>query len=666
MDDLILYYFSSESDATIELLHSPDATQLLYNAIRVHVDGPNHKVLGDVELTIASEFSDVRFNALNIYGKLKNLHDSSKLLDFLDDTPDLKISPEASRQILLYLNMVNPEVQIPANKWRDGASGETGLLLRNMHTYIDLCRLNREMKEDFFISHTPTDISTVDGIPEEQFNRRALLRQIFDTEYIWIARDSYRGSVLLEEMVMNSLQMLCFNVRAYDYRRVLLVEKTMESVVVQFIRTIRTNGAVIELQANLRAIINELKSESCDKNVFYKLMKSIYSASSEIQNVDLAIEKFLTTHMQPINVKLLLLSNIPSDICGPTSENDLKQFKNIVDTMSEGVRNIENYRSRICVEKFKSYLYTFRFRENSIIYFNSHDGTIQLVPNQFKLSNEKLPENGDFVKKFTHLKYLLDLKKPYHVFEAIVKTTLFSYDECNLLLHYVFKFESYICTLLASAVHAYNIGTISFDIPQMYAFVTQLPMEKLGGRESMCSYQTSEIGDLSLSLLYRDVFPINNIFTLSNFNDLQSLIDSIKMLCENIYELCLVCSQHLPHEMYIIQYIQQAQSLDEYTEVILCLLLLNSDISDSERIILDEIIESKKHTINYSAVTGALYSTKFLPTICSSPIYNSIPAHYAALMDAGVDISCDYELLLANAPKFDSLSLFESIVDFAR
>jgi hypothetical protein len=682
----IIDLFDTDNNATVSLLTTHDSTKhLIASAIKLQTDGPDIEYLSEIKYSAFSN-PQIIVNLSNIYNKLKSLNDYTKIIQMLSPITKLTLADAIETDntliiddIITYLSVVNPRFPIPLPKnYNDGNNNNIEAQLENIRIYLQLHKYSHEFEHDYF--QLPTEnIDNKYGPPEIRNDRSVILGLIFNIQpqFVWKKRTNYKHSSLLEEVIMNCLIKLNFDIWSYNLTSNIYVvdpemPPTVEKHVRIFLNSLATNATPELVQNNIQSLFAFIKQNPLDKNVYYKFIKHISQRS--IQSIDVGIEVYISSNINSdINLSPLLIVNSPNEICDNfNGERSLITFKNIIDSLATRDKIVFTPQNAdICTDKMKLFLFAFRYKNGKIIHFDSVTNTIELLK-----TNISAVDAGDMaqttINKFNLLKSFLNLSSHnnFFLFEALVKVTPFTTDECEQILKYALDFHSFVCTLLAAAIHYYNIGTIHFSIELMYNMVVNLPKSILTkyntNNEDICALTSTpnKISDLN-QILYQD-FDVNlfNKLKFENFNSLSELLLSIKSMATDHYNLRVICSQYTVPELYLIKLLQETKNKhDSYTTTIIGLLLLNCDISEPERYVIEHVIQQNIDQIKFSPISGVMYNTSFLYQQCHSPIYKSTTEFYTTLIDNNVDISCDIPLLRENVGRFKYDTLFTHILN---
>lgn len=651
----ILYFFEPSINPTETLFKNPEERGLMYSLIRIHNEGADVNLLSSYDLA-------------HNYGKLKNLSNFDYIYELLLPYENQSITEELPDEIVkkieMYIRVLMPDLIIPYSM----KTFNVDILRSNMQTMINLKNSEEAFEKSFFINPNAIDENIVGIFPRINQTRKRILATIFNLneEDVWISTIDYKYSKFLEECLMNSLIKLCYDVFSWDFDDMMLdndsesddggggggAAGTLPQYINQFFKILHDNDGYTELQFILKLIIQFIETD--DNDVYQKFIKYLYVSTQQMDSMDLMIERYIKENLNPdVDLTPMYIMFYRPKICLPILHSDqLIEFKNIVNKMDSSKSG--KIPDGICPEQFKIFLKTFKFKNNKLISFQADTQSIEFWPISFELL-ESISYTTN--TKFQAIKNYVDFTRPFSEFEALIKSIYFSQVECESLLAFATNFDSFICTLLSSAIHYYNVGTIYFDVAQMYHYLSILPMYVLGNENSkICNINKIMIQKInSLNCIY-DNITINISIDL---NLLKVLIHSIKAMASDLYELKMICSNYSVPEIYIIKYIK-TQSNTHYDNLILALLLENLDISESERILINRICVNLYKEINFQPIDNTtflnIFNRKNIQTINTKSIFE----HYSNM---NYDFSCDYNLLLSLKSKYDFVPLFEEILN---
>ncbi|MCJ7482721.1 MAG: hypothetical protein MUO31_07120 [Thermodesulfovibrionales bacterium] len=667
------YFFEDTvSYGTNTLLTSDtdDGVGLLYSAIYVSGNKPDVETLGGRRITVLpDEFDAVTTSLLNVYGKLKKLGpDGARELIklFPVGVRPQSLSDAEKHKILMYLYQVTPDIPIDVAR---AGKFDTSACVKNMQIYVDAAAINRQHKKSFFTNPDNAECGYSYGFPPIDSTRREILADIFDleSEDVWVRTIDYDKSYLLEEMLMNSLQKMCFAVKSYNIGSYdVEAGDGIENAIAKFVSAISQRNSRSFVNESLRDIVKMLQSADGTDGVWFRFIKKLADGTAEISSIDMTIDTFIREDLgkSHIRIKSLLLDKI-ADVCDENEESDFLRYREFLDSISVQTPEIHARNQLMCSEKLKQYLYTFRFYKNQIVSYDADTDRVHLLPNHYVLDTQT-PLSDALIAKFSNLRRQLDFRQPYRKFESMVRSTWFTFEEASDLLRYVFNPVSHVCSLLASAIHHFNVQTIPFDIPQMYTYLAVMPSTLLTAPTSvdMCQYQIPRTSGGSLSTLLNQVPNVRSMVQIFDIDTLTSLVQQIRVISQNVYQLHLICAQFCVPELYIVQLVQDTMGgqMDPYDEAILCLLLIGS-VNPDERVLLFEIVAERLKLIKFSKVhVTSGFPQEFLRQSVHSVENRKIAEIYYALIRNNYNFEIDYEILLEIAPKFDYAEIFKEII----
>jgi len=660
----LVQFLDESSDPIANLFNNKinNDYQLLYNTINMILrDNLSYETLQYYEL-------------LDTYTKIQNLNDFTyieALLEPYDKHPIKTPLPNhLIDQIILYLNIVN--VNTKYSYFNEEAS--TNKYIAKMKYHLAITENERKFQETLFVDEPGSIYESIIAFPEYYNNKTDAIAKIFNLcpEYVVLPKADFGYSKLLEISILNALVKLGYNLNTLPltyYSNGLAHENKLHTLIIYFIDCLSTNKPKDQIRNSIKMIFDFLNADIISNNddvtvetensIYVNFIKFIHTASADFNNLDLAIKLYIGDKINAsASFDQLLLEHVDETLCQQELGTNLLQFHKNIHTNNDNNNNNNNNNNIIqCKPDYLNFLRVFKFINYKIINYNRNIDSIEFWPTE-NIQKRDIPK--ETIEKFIKLKNYIDFTKPFEYFEALIICSDITTDESDNLLNYVFSFDSYLCTLMAAALHYYTIGTIEFDLRQMFNYVATFSnIEELNKKASyVCQKNLSKPQMVSLEYIYGNI----QMAKLSHTNvdyameNIDTLLQSIQKVAINGEHLQIISSYYDIPEIYLINYIQNKQSnLSHFDNIILCTILFHMNVSTYEKYLLQDIINHELS--NIPPIYNPISNEQLLSLFIKNDIYQ-LPQ-----MSSSVH-TCDYKLLVKNKNKIHNWEqLFQQIID---
>lgn len=656
------------SDNLVQIFTTPDVNYTQYFLAN------GYKTDYDIFLTLVrNHYIDLQTQVLladkkyDIYNKIKSIEDDEiwenikgRISEELRRCPlsqvyrQLSANREEFQEILDYVNTIRPGRVASFNMEVTPSRSGTAAATNAAWTHLEYYTMNEKNLRNLFDLSDEIGKDNIEPVPSEEtfplFNRDEAIKLAmqFDMpiEKLWKGSGLVNhGSRILENYTMNSLIKLCFDVNDWFEESEGFAEPeeyegsaTLKKDVKEFIKHMHDESSSLKkAQEDLAKIVEYLTKKDDPYIQLLHYMATVLPTPT----FDSKVNEFLET-MGKIPPDQYKVEGEPRPYCGPVSAEQIENFRSrlhdvLDDTMST---------ARPCDQQIKFYLNAYPYWNGNFINYVSETNKFET----FRMIVDVPANLSKLSQKLEACKAYINYSKPFCYFEATLNIFDFTDEEYDDFLYIALHpNRNYSSAFLAAALHYYNVGTVYFDVKEMFEYNSLLYASGLE------TYATGKV--IEFDTIYGPRKPIKNLYYL---DEIVPLIASIIEKSRDLSSLHILCSKYIVPEIYLLQSYSSKMRIME--KLCICLLMLNLNISKYERLLLSDIIYSLEENATFGAVSGPLRTTPFDVGNFAPEVYaDSFEAYYMSLIDKQVDISSDYAFILRNKSKYDFVPLFQKM-----